>query len=197
MAHLLSSTISRGMLETSWRKKNVSKAIKHKDTICGSGSPWTANHKKLGKYISKVSLHTGPTLSCCCLQLDADLHGSRKMFLCSQVARGKSSSTFIINCIYWGSIWKTEGGTPTIYLVEPLLQVPLQLPECQRTDRWHQWTSSRTTVSLYECLPIKFKVVPFHMTCLLEREWWQWEEGHKPNHSVRGKATKDPQSPLV
>lgn len=37
-------------------EKNVSKAIKHKDTISDAGSPWTTNYRKTGKYISKVSL---------------------------------------------------------------------------------------------------------------------------------------------
>lgn len=141
MAHLLSSTISRGMLEASWRKKNVSKAIKHKDTICGSGSPWTANHWKLGKYISKVSLHSGPTPSCCCLQLDADLHSPRKMFLYSQVARGKSSWTFIINCIGGG------GGVGDV--------------ETWRWDSYHLLSrATASSTSVIACMPKNWLMAP-------------------------------------
>lgn len=123
------------------------------------------------------------------------------MVSCSQVARGKPSSTFIINCIHWGEIWKTEGGTPTICLVEPLLKVRLQMLECQRTDWWHQRISSRTAISLYEHLPIKFKVVPFQMTCLLVRRKMMaiffMAKGRKPKHSVRGEGNRGPAEPLA
>lgn len=74
MAHLLSSTISGGKLEAGRKKKNVTTAIRHKGTICSSGIPLIAEQLKLGQYTSNVSLHAGPTPSCCCPQLDTDLH---------------------------------------------------------------------------------------------------------------------------
>lgn len=66
MAHLLSSTILRGMLEVSLQeKKKLLKTLKHKDTIYDAGSSWNINHQKMGKYINKVPLALlHPSVAC-------------------------------------------------------------------------------------------------------------------------------------
>lgn len=124
MAHLLSSTISGESQRQVEGRKMLTMAVKHKDNISGSGILLTTNQLKLGQYTSNVSLHADPAPSHSWTQTYTDQHVL--MFSGNQ---GKIITKFYNQlCLQnpENSVWGY-----TICLILSLLQVPLQLPECQ------------------------------------------------------------------